>query len=569
MRDDRLRWWIGILDLDMTERKRAERAFQSHRELLTGILATASDAVVAINAHGEVVVFNEAAQTMFGVSADEVRGRSAERFVPLRTRQRYREMLAAFVAGGQVSQMINTAWGLTALRADGTEFPIEASISRLGLGKDMLMTLFVRDVTQLRSTERARAAQVAAEAANHAKTKFLSMMSHELRTPLNAVLGFSQLLHSDEEHPLTDLQRDQVAHIRRAGEHLLALINNTLDITSIESGQFHVTQEPVDVPPLVSEAIRMIGPQARQAGIQVMALSVPGAAVMSASARASASTSGSDIKVMADPVRLRQVILNLLSNAIKYNRPGGTVRTTIHVREHEVRIGVADTGRGMNPAQVRQLFEPFNRLGREREGIEGTGLGLALTRQLVMLMEGEIAVESEVGRGTQVSLTFTALQTGQEPPQQLPLLDDDPTVSIEATMEPEGVVLYIEDEPVNRMIVDQLLSRWPMVRLVQADTGREGIDLARSIHPDLVLLDMGLPDLSGEQVLQALRRDPATVNLPVVVLSGSTMAADMLAVERHGVLDFWAKPLDFDRFVTDMMRCLPLSSGRPSTWGQY
>jgi CheY-like chemotaxis protein/anti-sigma regulatory factor (Ser/Thr protein kinase) len=362
-------------------------------------------------------------------------------------------------------------------------------------------------------------------------------MSHELRTPLNAVLGFSQLLQSDSKSPLTSSQHAQVEHIRMAGWHLLTLINDVLDVSKIEAGRVDIEERGVDLMALLDESVRINDGSAAQRGINIIPTY----------------RSLGRLFVRADPARLRQVMINLLSNAIKYNRDGGRVDVSVSIETDEIHITVADTGMGMNHEQLQHLFEPFNRLGREHHGIEGTGLGLALTRQLVLLMHGRIEVNSEEGVGTCVRVAMPL----HEPIHQLEaatLPVHSETSDVEGL--PAGVVLYIEDNPVNVLLIEQLLLRWPDVVLLQAETGRDGIALAQTAQPNLILLDMQLPDMNGLEVLAELGRQDNTRGLPVVALSASAMPDEISAARETGALDYWTKPLDFEYFLREMRRLL-------------
>jgi CheY-like chemotaxis protein/anti-sigma regulatory factor (Ser/Thr protein kinase) len=289
---------------------------------------------------------------------------------------------------------------------------------------------------------------------------------------------------------------------------------------------------------VLEEAVRMIEPLARDAAVRIEAVH----------------DTERHIGVMADPLRLRQVLINLLSNAIKYNpRSGGVVRLELDSDDDEVRIDVVDTGLGMSRDQLDHLFEPFNRLGQEHGGIEGSGIGLALTRQLVLLMQGHMAVESELGRGTRVKLAL--------PSCHLPMQHEAACMAIGAPEpelpQPSGVVLYVEDNPVNQLLVEHMLARWSGVRVVKAETGASGIEVARRERPDLVLLDMQLPDMHGTDVLQTLQADEATRGLRVIALSASAMPQEVEHALHCGASDYWTKPLDFNGFLKEMQRVLP------------
>jgi PAS domain S-box-containing protein len=513
---------------------RAE-ALRMHEQQLAGLVDTAMDAIISIDARYRIQLFNRAAGEMFLVEPGSMLGQTLDRFVPRRLQMAHHGHLEQFSKTGSTARRMGLH-SLSAVRADGREFPIEASISRLGQGESALMTVVIRDATDLRQAQEARIAQVAAESASRAKTDFLSRMSHELRTPLNAVLGFAQLLQGDKQEPMTSSQFNQVERIRVAGWHLLALINDVLDVSKIEAGHVSVEDRRVDVLDVLEEAIRINQPGADELGIRVIATC----------------RQAQPVSVWGDPRRLRQIVINLLSNAIKYNRPAGSVEVRVAGDAHHTHIDIIDTGIGMDSGQLEHLYEPFNRLGRERNGIEGTGLGLALTRQLVHLMHGEIEVHSTVGVGTRMRVT---LRTNLEPDSQPGTLEPQSEGGVDAD-EPAGLVLYIEDNAVNFMVVEHLLLRWPRVTLLHAETGAQGVALARSAAIDLVLLDMRLPDMEGADVLAELRLDPTTRGLRVVALSASAMPEEVDAAAKAGALQYWTKPLEFDSFLKNMRRLL-------------
>jgi len=394
------------------------------------------------------------------------------------------------------------------------------------------------DITELRAAQQAAQARAGAEAANRAKTEFLAQMSHELRTPLNALLGFTQLLEADAQS-LPAAQREWLGHMRRAGWHLLGLINDVLDIARIEAGQLQVQSEPLALAPLLAEVQALSTGLAEERAVLLQPL--PALAP--------------DLGLRADRRRLQQVLLNLLSNAIKYNRPGGQVSIAVEADAQRVTLRVQDNGLGMDAEQLTHLFEPFNRLGREQGGIEGTGIGLALSRQLMQLMDGEIEVSSLPGQGTTVSLLLPRAARATAA-ASIPSAEPLPPVS--------GLVLYIEDNAVNRLIVGQMLARWPGLRFESAEDGASGLRRAAELQPDLLLLDMQLPDTNGLAVLQALKAEPATAALRVVALSASAMADEVAAVMDAGALDYWTKPLELSPFLEKMQRLLQApSSPRP------
>jgi len=531
---------------DLTERKRIERALRESESRLSSIVETALDAIVTVDAHQRIVVFNRAATQMFRIAASQALGGSLDRFIPPHLRAAHRAHVAAYAVSGESARRMGGASKISGVRADGEEFPIEASISRSGEGEGVLMTVVARDTTEAEAAERARQAQLIAEAASRAKTDFLSRMSHELRTPLNAVLGFSQLLQAGLQDRIDQRERAQLETIRQAGWHLLALINDVLDVSRIESGRLEVQARGIDLRILLDEVLQLLEVQAEGWGVTL----------------APDYRQRPPAQAWGDPVRVRQVMLNVIGNAVKYNRPGGSVRIDMAAERGRVRVDVIDTGLGMTRDQLDHLFEPFNRLGRERGGIEGTGIGMALTQQLLELMNGAIQVESEAGCGTTVRLHLPAppAQATEAPP---PRAAAAPVAG--GGDAPSGVVLYIEDNPVNLLIVEEMLARWPQVRLVQAADGAEGLRLARQLRPDLVLLDMRLPDMDGAQVMAALQADPQTQALRVIALSAGALPEDAELALRSGAVDYWTKPLDIDRFLGEMRRLLAPQAPAPAS----
>ncbi len=378
---------------------------------------------------------------------------------------------------------------------------------------------------QERLQEGQRVARQAAEEANQAKNDFLSRMSHELRTPLNAVLGFAQLLELED---LDEEGRDSVKQILRGGRHLLDLINEVLDITRIETGKFQLSSEPVAVRTIVDDVLQLTAPLAAAEGIEL---------VGGANAEGAA-------HVLADHQRLIQILLNLIGNAIKYNRPGGTVVVSSEVVEHSrMRIKVHDTGPGIRPEQQELLFVPFERLGAEHTGIEGTGVGLALSRRLAEAMGGTIDVESTLGQG---STFWVELPIVEGPVERYERFNgDEPAVAPE--VEPVATrqkVLYIEDNQLNLLLVQRILDQHPGFELITAMQGRLGLELAREHQPALVLLDLHLADVPGDEILRHMRDDPRTAHIPVVMVSADATPGQVRRLIAEGASSYLTKPLD-------------------------
>ncbi|PYN80841.1 MAG: histidine kinase [Candidatus Rokuibacteriota bacterium] len=389
-------------------------------------------------------------------------------------------------------------------------------------------TLALRDANQQLQHENAerRHAEAEAERANQAKSDFLSRMSHELRTPLNGILGFAQLLELEELGPD---QSESVEHILKAGRHLLSLINEVLDISRIEAGRLQLSLEPVQVGETVRAALDLVCPLAAQHDIELRA-------------------NGADVSqhILADRQRLQQVLLNLLSNAVKYNHAGGTVTVSCEDGAGErLRIVVTDTGRGISPEMFRRLFTPFDRLGAEATGVEGTGLGLALSKHLVEAMGGTLAVVSELGAGSAFTVEFPLAGA---PAAVLDAPGAPPTGRDEPTAAPR-LVLYIEDNLSNLRLIEQVLSRRPHTTLLSAMQGQVGLDLAREHRPDMILLDLHLPDLPGDEVLRRLLDEPRTRQIPVVILSADATPGQSERLLAAGARAYLTKPLDVRQFL--------------------
>jgi signal transduction histidine kinase/CheY-like chemotaxis protein len=383
------------------------------------------------------------------------------------------------------------------------------------------------DVTQAREAEQALQERVLAQRESRAKSQFLARMSHELRTPLHAVIGFAQLLLTDSSLRLSGEPREQLQHIHAAGEHLLALVNDMLDLSSLDTGEIKFDPQVVNLRALYDAAAPMVAPLAAEHGVRLDRdeLAHP---------------------VWADPTRLRQVLLNLLTNAVKYNQRGGSVRVEADLLDRQVALRVRDSGRGMTSDQLAHAFEPFNRLGIERKGIEGTGIGLAIVKTNVERMGGSVHVQSTPGVGSvfEVRLPCPTI----EQPAAKAQAEFVPAAK-PAQRARTGRLLYIEDNPVNALIVRELVAQRGNLTLDEADDGASGIHRARGTQPDLILLDMQLPDIDGLEVLRRLRADPKTASIPCIALSANAMPEDIQVALGAGFADYWTKPLDFRIFL--------------------
>jgi CheY-like chemotaxis protein len=370
-------------------------------------------------------------------------------------------------------------------------------------------------------------------------------MSHELRTPLNAILGFAQLIDSGTPPP-TGAQQRSIDQILKAGWYLLDLINEILDLALIESGKLSLSLEPISVADVLRESQAMIEPQASKRGISVSfpQLEVP-------------------YFVTVDRTRLKQILINLLSNAIKYNRVGGAVQVDCAATANgRLRISVRDTGEGLAPDQIKQLFQPFNRLGQETRAGEGTGIGLVVSKRLVELMGGLIDAESTVGVG---SVFWIELNLSVEVRNPIANLAPTPLARVPgAATAPRRTLLYVEDNPANLMLVEDIVTRRPDIRLLSARDGPGGIAMARSALPDVILMDIHLPGISGIEALRILREDPLTAGIPVVALSANAGARDRSRGIEAGFLDYLTKPINVTEFLDALDKAFKSANIKPA-----
>jgi PAS domain S-box-containing protein len=394
-------------------------------------------------------------------------------------------------------------------------------------GARRVASIFI-DISDLKAAEAAtQEARLEAERANVGKTEFLSRMSHELRTPLNAILGFGQLLEMSD---LDAGHRESVRHIVGAGEHLLELIDEVLDIARVEQGEMRLSLEPVLVGEVTTEALEMLRPLARRRGIRIVD-----------------DGRGRDVYVRADRQRLKQVVVNLLANAVKYNRDGGELRIENAPSGGGFRIGVSDTGIGIAEDDLGRLFQPFERLAADRSETEGTGLGLALTRHLVTVMGGAIGVSSRLGEGSTFWIEFPLAEA---PAHQL---SAELARAPNSTVRPSSLrstVLYVEDNPSNVRLVEEIIRLRPGVVLRVATQGSLAIELALEHRPDVILLDLNLPDMPGAEVLRLLKADERTSEIPVVVVSADATADQPKRLLAQGASDYVSKPFDIPRLLS-------------------
>jgi PAS domain S-box-containing protein len=556
----------AVDELPLSPEHGRRRSLLKTGALQSAILNSGNFSSIATDERGVIQVFNVGAERMLGFAAADVLNciTPADLFDPLELAQRAELLSREFgtrIEPGfealvfKASRGIEDTYELTYLRKDGSRLPAVVSVTalhdlqNLNIGYMLIGT----DNTARKQVEAEQArldralresnaelqrAKDEAERASQAKSEFLSNMSHELRSPLNAILGFAQLIETGRPLP-TPAQKESIDQILNAGWYLLELINEILDLAVIESGRLSMSVEPVALNELLFDCQAMVEPQARQHGIQLDFKRPEGG-----------------LSVRADRTRLKQVFVNLLSNAIKYNRVGGTVDVLFDPRPGErVRITFQDTGLGLGDDKLLQLFQPFNRLGQEAGGVEGTGIGLTVCKRLVELMGGTIGATSTLGVGSLFWIELGASQPSE--PSAVGVQSSANDSCAEALPgAARRTVLCIEDNPANLRLVARLLERRPDLRLIIARDGRSGIALAQSEQPDVILTDINLPGISGLTTLGLLSADPATAHIPVIALSANAMPRDIAKGLAAGFFRYLTKPIKVEEFMETLDRAL-------------
>ncbi|MBU0730184.1 MAG: PAS domain S-box protein [Proteobacteria bacterium] len=533
-----------LIGTDNTARKEIEaeqmlldQALRDQQFYTRSLIESNIDAIMTTDPAGIISDVNKQMEALTGCTRDELIG------APFKNYFTEPDRAAAAIKLVLRNKRV-TNYELTARARNGKETVVSYNAATFYDRDRRLQGMFAaaRDITELKRFEKKLQennaeldnAKTAAEKANRAKSEFLSSMSHELRSPLNAILGFAQLMQKDKSQP-TPKQKSSIEQILKAGWYLLKLINEILDLAMIESGKMSMSLEPMSLVDVMLECQTMIEPEAKKSGIS---LSFP--------------QFENPYFVYADQTRVKQVLVNLLSNAIKYNRTQGEVEVTCEVcAPGRIRISVRDTGEGLSPGKLAELFQPFNRLGQEGGVKEGTGIGLVVSKRLVELMGGEIGVESTVGVG---SVLWIELNTAAEP--QIASSSPQEMVVIQAPVQPGSplrTLLYVEDNQANMQLVEQLIIEFRSdLRLVGATDGTQGIALANIHQPEVILMDIHLPGISGIQVLKVLREDPATAHIPVIAISANAMPSDIEKGLDGGFFHYLTKPIQVNEFMVTL-----------------
>ncbi|MDD2583021.1 MAG: ATP-binding protein [Desulfuromonadaceae bacterium] len=558
---------------DITMRKQAEEAMLQAGALQNAIFNSANFSSIATDARGVIQIFNVGAERMLGYTAAEVMNTitpadiSDPQEVIARAKALSIELETPITPGFdalvfKARRGIEDIYELTYIRKDGSRFPAVVSVTALRDDQNTIIgyLLIGTDNTARMQVEaeRSRLAQVlkdknseleramlVADKANLAKSDFLSSMSHELRTPLGAILGFAQLIESGTPEP-TPMQKRSIDQILKAGWYLLELINEILDLALIESGKLSLSLEPISLAEVMHECEIMVEPQAKERGINVTFIRFE-----------------TPYFVNADRTRVKQLLINLLSNAIKYNKSNGSVTVTCTPSAPDsIRISVRDSGDGLAPEQLDQLFQPFNRLGQTAEVEQGTGIGLVVCKRLVELMGGTIGVDSTVGEGSVFWFELTRTTEPQLPAgtAELPAAAETHIQGIEQVY----TLLYVEDNPANMMLVEDLIARRPDIRFLSARDAFRGIEIARASLPDVILMDINLPGISGLDALKILSEDPATAHIPVVALSANAIPRDIEKGLEAGFFRYLTKPIKVDKFMETLDATLEFAKTKAS-----
>ena len=540
---------FGVIAFFLRSRyARSQQQTLENEERLSSFIKNTFDAIISIDVFGKIQSVNLAVEKQFGYNPNELLGQNVKILMPEPYQREHDRYLKTYLETEKTT-IINMVREVTGMRKDGSIFPMELNVSvSVVNGKKSYMGI-IRDISGRKEaeeelqhaysmlekriherTQELNTAKEEAEQHNQAKSEFLSRMSHELRTPMNAILGFGQMMQASTKDPLPKSQWNRTTQILKAGNHLLELINEVLDLSSIEAGKITVSLEPICIAELAEEVLTVVRPLSQKFNITLM----------------NEITRNKNFYVLADKTRLKQVLLNLISNGIKYNRTNGSVTLCAHLKESSwLRIDVVDTGMGIPEDQLNHLFDPFNRLEAGQGDIEGTGIGMTISKKLIEVMNGSIGVESTLGSGSTFYISLPTCKPNLTAPGNIPGTSND--------LEPEEdistfTLLYIEDNRANLSLVEDILSDYPEIRLLTAEHATTGIDIALTQKPDLILMDINLPHIDGIEALKRLRNFEETHDIPVIAMSANAMQKDIDRAMAKGFKAYITKPVNIKKF---------------------
>jgi PAS domain S-box-containing protein len=524
---------------DITERKRVEALAKTSADRLSSAVESIQDAIAVFDSEDRLVLCNSSYRhLLMDTTTGALIGRSYESLLDawLEELSFASEEERAQFRAERVENRKDPQGAVDVRTRDGRSLRV---IDRRTIDGGIVKTVW--DLTQdVHLAEELRHARVAAEAGSSAKSEFLSSMSHELRTPLNAILGFAQLLQRDKKEPLSSRHKDRVDQILKGGEHLLRLIDDILDLSRIEAGRVSISAESVGVAEVLQTVRTTLEPMAVRLGIRLEMTS------LGASAPA----------VHADRTRFAQILMNFGSNAIKYNRPGGRVTFRVSGREEVVRITVEDTGMGIAASKQDKLFQPFQRAGQETGPIEGTGIGLVITKRLAELMHGRVGFTSTEGKGSEFWVEMPVHEMHHS--SALPARSAASPMHFAAAL--KTTILYVEDNPANVTFMEDLLDSFDNLHLITAPTAEMGIELARAKAPAVIIMDINLPGMSGLDALQVLRGQDDTCRIPVIALTAAASERDRKRGEEAGFFRYLTKPVKVDELETALQSLLTRGS---------
>lgn len=517
---------------DITERKQREREIRRIQEHLLSAVESIQGAFAIFDVNDRLVLCNSMYRKMFGHRlAGDIVGSSLEDLIDAGLGGDFfglDDATLLAVRDRLIESRNEPASTIDVRSSNGSRYRI---FERKTAERGMVMTIW--DVTEdVVHEEELRRAHATAEAASSAKSEFLASMSHELRTPLNAILGFAQLLQRDKKTPLSQRQQERIEHVLKGGEHLMRLIDDVLDLSRIEAGGVSVSPEPINMVEVLAEVKTTLDPMASRAGVELVVAPIPATAQQG----------------VADLTRFKQILMNLGSNAIKYGRHGGTTTFRIDAHGEAIRVTVIDDGIGIPEDKQHKIFQPFQRAGQETGPIEGTGIGLAITRRLADLMHGKVGFRSSEGQGSEFWIEIPLYQP-QAATDRNPADSITPENSLRTARGRTHLVVYIEDNPSNLAFMEDLISDFASLELVTAPTAEIGIEIVRARRPDVVIMDINLPGMSGFEAARRLGQWPETRDIPIIALSAAAMVRDKAQISEAGFFRYLTKPVKVDELA--------------------
>ncbi len=520
------------------ELKEKEKEAQENAKRLDQIMDTAAEGIITSDISGTIESFNHAAEDIFGFTAKEIIGKNIDLLIPGSLKHKHSEYVERYVKTGE-SVIVGVGREVQAQRKDGSVFPASIAISDMQFNQKRIFTAIIHDITHIKQNESALIeAKEDAEKANLVKSEFLSSMSHDLRTPLNAVLGFGQLLEGNPSEPLTKDQSEYVEQILNGGKHLLNLINDILDLAKIEADKVELFIEELDLHSILDECIILIQPLAEEHNIQI-----------------NENYKNQDNKfIKADNTRLKQILLNILSNAIKYNKKNGSI-TIEHqiIDKNKLRLNIKDTGLGISDDKKGNMFTPFFRIDANNSSAEGTGIGLTISKKLIEIMNGNINFVSEIGKGSTFWIEIPLIERVENQQDNLITNQSNKYLMFDKL---EASVLYVEDNAANIRLMKSLTGNIEGLKLMVAINARDGIALAKEKQPDIIILDINLPDMNGIDVFKELGNLPETAHIPVIALSAAASNSDIQKGLSAGFKYYLTKPMDLNEIISAMKSLL-------------